>query len=729
MKAKGGHRFAPLLAMELRRLWRGALPWLLAAATLLFLLYGADWQASGLGRYDEFVGWMPLIGGALSALAAWNARREARSGVDDVLLAWPVTSWRVGLARALALGSLTLLLWVETALPLAAHTVLSYASAARVAGVALPLGRALHDAGLIGLSLAASLAGAQALGQVAGAILPGIAALVAVLLFRLGALVLPSVVMGTMQWPWVLALSPDFSFSGWSGYSEGWGYALHRQAFLTHRLLWLGMGLTAILGLALLWRVRRDGPWGRAAGIAATVLVAAVAAALPFVRHEQSRVQAFGQVVAEYGEPVKPGLEHNRGAIQPEDAASAPTPLRYELAVDLTQPPEATIRAALAMEAGPEVQRDTLALTLRRTFQVDSVQVEGRPVPPERIRRQGDLLELALEQPLPLREPVTVTLSYHGRIEDWRLEPYETPAALLQGDLAYLPAGWGWYPVPGRHTLTYELGLSSMVYRAIVDREGPLNDAEPFFDVTVRLPSGVRTLAGFGPQGDGTWRLAEARNRLGLIGGDWWQLERDGIRYAVPFEALGRWQEATADLHRLLLAIADWTGIEPEAVIPSTIPRQRTDELGVLDAAWFAQSFHTSNEADTLVWNLQPWLYGRCMPRYSPTEAWEALPLAARVLEARREAGEEQPLFDLTSLGWRLLEHAEAGIVAEALGAGAAQGSLSEAVQPEGALVDRWAARTPLEVQKAELRQLFTTARQRLLTPADLAFLDEGGAR
>ena len=182
--------------------------------------------------------------------------------------------------------------------------------------MALPLGRALHDAGLIGLSLAASLVGAQALGQVAGAILPGIAALVAVLLFRLGALVLPSVVMGTMQWPWVLALSPDFSFSGWSGYSEGWGYALHRQAFLTHRLLWLGMGLTAILGLALLWRVRRDGPWGRAAGIAATVLVAAVA--LPFVRHGRAACRPW---------PSWPVATVNTGwstkPIRPEDAAYA----------------------------------------------------------------------------------------------------------------------------------------------------------------------------------------------------------------------------------------------------------------------------------------------------------------------------------------------------------------------------------------------------------------------
>jgi len=266
-----------------------------------------------------------------------------------------------------------------------------------------------------------------------------------------------------------------------------------------------------------------------------------------------------------------------------------------------------------------------------------------------------------------------------------------------------------------------------MVYRSIADCEGPLNDAEPFFDVTVRLPSGIRALAGFDHQGDGTWRLAEARNRLGLIGGDWWLLERDGIRYAVPFEALDRWQKATADLHRLLLALADWTGIEPGTVVPSTIPGQRSDELGLLDVAWFAQSFHMPNEAGVLVWNLERRLYQLDSWGYSSTEAWEELPFAARVLESKREAGEEQPLLDLSSVGWRLLQHAKAGIVAEALGAGAAQGLLLETVQPEAVLVDQWAARTPLEAQKVELRRLFTTARQRPLIPADLAFLGEGG--
>ena len=72
--------------------------------------------------------------------------------------------------------------------------------------------------------------------------------------------------------------------------------------------------------------------------------------------------------------------------------------------------------------------------------------------------------------------------------------------------------------------------MGSMVFRALADHCAV--QRAPFFDVTVRHPraSGAGRLC---RQGDGTWRLAEARNRLGLIGGSWWLLERD-LRYAVP---------------------------------------------------------------------------------------------------------------------------------------------------------------------------------------------------
>ncbi len=700
-----------LLGWEMRRLWRTPWPWLLVAATLLPLLFGGDWRAPALGRYDDLLTWMPLIGAALSAVAAWAARREERSGVDEVILAWPVASRQLALARTLALGSVALATWLELALPLLAYTFISYASAAPLAGVAYPLGRALQDGGLIAYGLLASLLAAQAIGQVAGALLPGLAALVGVVIFRAATMIGPGGVMGTLQWPWALAASPEGLFTGWSAYTQGLGLDLHGEFFLTQRLLWLGGSLAIIAGLTLLWRARRDVSPAPRAVVAAAALLLALGSAWPFAAHEQRRAQAFAQALAAYGEPVKPPLRPAVGSeaqapARQEPSAPAARPIRYGLAVDLTRAPEATIQATLELVAGPQAAGAPLVLTLRRAFHLDEVLYQGRPVPAGRARREGDLIRIVPDQAVSADQPFTVSLRYHGRIEDWRLDPYETPVALARQDLVLLPASWGWYPVPGEHRLTWEVGMTSLVYRWLVDRTQPFDDAEPLFDVTVTAPAQVRSLAGFDrgglPSAPPTWRLQARQNRLALVGGAWQTVERGKIRYLVPLEELDTWEAASADLHRLLTATMDWTGIGSLTVIPETLSGQRINECGIVDSSWFGDVYRAPQAAPGLIRGLNMWLYRTC------------------------GIGTWQNSGYTEVLAYEVLAYAERQIVADAFGADTVarlteQGALpsTSAADPQG-VFERWAARTPAATQREQLRALFAAARWRPLTPADL---------
>ena len=87
MQKSGAAPFRTLLAWETRRLWRGVLPWLFVAAVpALFILTG-HWQAPALQRHLELDMYLPLLGLALSAFAAWTAQRDRRTGSDEVVVA------------------------------------------------------------------------------------------------------------------------------------------------------------------------------------------------------------------------------------------------------------------------------------------------------------------------------------------------------------------------------------------------------------------------------------------------------------------------------------------------------------------------------------------------------------------------------------------------------------------------------------------------------------------
>ncbi len=709
--------FRTLLACEARHLWRSVLPWLFVVAVPTLFALSGRWQAPALQRHLPFLVYLSLLSMALSAFVAWRVQRDLCSRAEEIILAWPVSSRRLYLARTVALGSLTLVLWLEVVLPSLAYTALSYATAAQATGVPVPVAAALRDGVLIALSLAASFFGAQATGQLAAALLPGWPGLVALVLYRAFTLGGPSVIASTLQWPYALLISPEFMWNGWAWLSEYLGLGLFGDDFAAHQVFWLLGSLGLLAALACLFRSGRDAPAARSRLSAAAALLAVAASALPFIVLERGYVASHARAVAAYGEAAKPGAQLGDGSdiARTEDpAAVAPRPLRYELDVDLSRPPEAKVEATLEVAPRPEAPCDSVTLTLRRAFEVDEVWLDGEAVP---FTREGDLLRLEPAQPPATDRPFTVRLRYHGRVADWRLDPHEVLAALVAGEFVWLPSTWGWYPVPGEHHLTWESGKASTAPRALADRTMPFNDTEPAFDVTVHTPAGIRFLAGFTQSGEGAWRLQTARNQLTLLGGNWWPRGEGPAYYAVPFEELDTWQAGAEALQPLLAALADWTGIEPLTVAPSPL---RFTSAG--DAAWIMSShlcddiFETAPDRQSLRWPANRWVYEflRTQPRF-------AAPAAE--LHAAHHASPD----DLAALRAYVADQ----VVADAFGPSTSVAPLeailpireaSSAAMPR---VEAWAARTPREAQKETLRRLFHDAQRRALAPADLAFLAE----
>lgn len=706
--------FRALLACEMCQLWRSPLPWLLVLAVpVLFVLVGR-WQAPALERHVQLQQYLALLGTVLGTFAAWTWQRGRRSGADEILLAWPLPSWQVALVRTMALGSLTLVCWLEAALASLAYTALSYATAAQVAGVALPVAQALHDGGLILLSLAASFLGAQALGQVAGALSPGLAALVALILHRALAFAAPRVLLGTMQWPYGLLASPELQWEGSSRLVEGLCTHVYDGIFLTHQAFWAIGSLAILMALVLLWQGRREAwrpRYWAAAGLAAFV---ALAAALPFVALEGGYVASQQQALAAYGGPVKPtpGSGTSSPAVQEEPAAPLPRPVRYGLAVDLSRPPEVDVQATVDL-LGPEAApAETLVFTLRRAFQVDEVRLDGLPVPSERVERVGDLLRIRPAAPIAPGQRSTVALAYHGRVEDWRLDSYEMPAALASRDLIFLPAGWGWYPVPGEQRLTWEIPMTSMVFRALADRTQPFNDAEPDFAVELQAPQMITAVAGFVSDGAGRWRLQGARNQVSLLGGPWWEQQVGNVRFLVPFEELDTWQASSQDLQRLLAAAAEWTGIAPLSVVPSPLSLLNMGDNGLLDAQTFGRIYQPNLDQNRLAWGIRWWCNS-------------LLRQQARRIGDGATAGSEESL-NLQQEVSSLCAYVVSQILSDTLGQQAAQLAVqATGGSPVSPLFEAWVERTPLASQKEALRCLLRAAQVRQLTVDDLAFLQE----
>lgn len=729
-----------MLVYELKRTWRSFLPFsLIAAAVGLYLAapainnsgQGLGFQLPVLVRHAELVGVLPLLGVLVSAYAAWETQRDRRTRTEAIILAWPVPAWQWSLARSLAMGSVAAALFFTLGLLSTLQALLTSAATAGSQGAWLQ--PALTNAGLIAVDLLASLLGSQAIGQLAGSLLPGFGAMAAVILYRMAAFVGPGMIMTTIQWPYPLLASPDLILwnlvDRWLPYSAAFGLAPHEGLFFTHRLFWISGSLCAITALSLLscrWREDQTRLLRPAFG---AMVVLAAATAVPFLAHQHSMVAAQQQALQLFGQPVKPELvvqadshvDTSRTTNTGEEVELL-VPQSYRITADFASPPLASVTAAVTVQAGADLSQ--LEFTLRRTFSVEKVELNNQPVPAGSLRREGDTLIIIPARPVAKGEVITVGFTYSGPVDDWRLDPYENPVAIARRGMLVVPATWGWYPVPGRHILTWEIPMTSLVYRHLEDRVRPFTTAEPLFTVTLRLPQGITAVAGFVPQnksealvspagtpaeGETIWTLSGRRQQVSLLGGDFVQYERDGLEYLVPFANRATLENHTAPLQQLLRAAVAWIGLDAAVVVPYNLPDPQ-----FIDAELFGPASNAGLDKAALLQPLGQWL--RTMHRFG----W------ARSPEVGSAAADYQNLFSSHVIDYVL------GRIAEDSGVG--MGSLSSDAHgdaPTGNELERhfhaWTQKTSREEQKQALRKLFAAARQRALRPEDFQFLAGGG--
>lgn len=672
-----------LLSHELRRTWREPLPWIVMAAApvvwLAALLLGDErnpggWQASALMQHSHLVALLPVLMTLLSVYLVREAQRDRRERMEEIYMGWPVASWEWALARTLALGSVTLAVWAMLAVLQAGYAFYSYASAAEAAG-ALLWDRLLRDTGIIAVDLLASCFGAQATAQVAAELLPGIKSVLALILYRIAALMGPGLLLGSLQWPHALLITPELAVWGvfsWQPYSEAFGLAPYEYLFFAHRLFWIGGSLALLGAMAFFHRNWRDWWAIRSAEWVSAWVALALVTAVPFLAHAQWQSQNSAAVAAAFGQESGQHSDVSRtpgAGLQPlsgEEGETTPVPVRYQIAADLSDAPEG--RFQVAMEVELKKAAEALPLTLRRVFQVTSVSVEGEPVPLEAVQRAGDHLWIPLDEGRAAGDRVSLTLSYSGTVSDWRIRDVPEVSAIARKGMLVMPAIWGWYPVPGTFTLTGEGPLASGVYRAILDRERAFHGGIAQFDVTLVAPEGIRSVAGFQCEdGPGNrWRLDGEQNQVSLLGGDWWSLERDGITYLVPPEYLDTWETATADLHKMLTVMMDWAGPERLMVVPYGSGVANPE---VLEAAFFGPIYQAVPDRASLEEKFAAWM----LLRYP--QPFEVRKYVFQRIQAEA-LGEEVDL-------------------------------LSSEPQGRMAELKSWAEATPIPEQKRQIRQLY----------------------
>lgn len=695
----------PLLTSELRRTWRGPLPWILVAAApavwLASLLLGDErnpggWQASALMQHSRLVAVLPVLMTLLSVYLVREAQRDRRQRTEALSLGWPVASWQWALMRTLALGSVTMAVWLVLTLLQAGYTLCSYASVAGAAGAFL-WGRMLRDIGITAVDLLASCLGAQATAQVAAAFFSGMLGLVLVVLYRMGVLVGPAVVVGTLQWPHILLISPElatWAAPTWRPYSEAFGLAPYEALFFSHRLFWICGSLALLAALVFVYRNRRDRWAVRSPVWACGALAVGALAVLPYVNHVEWQIRNFAAVIAAYGDPGKPTMsldddprKWRRPHLEVGAAADDPVPVWYQIDADLAEAPDGRFQVVMGVEL--KAPATEIPLTLRRLFAIESVAVDGEPVALAAVERDGDHLRVPLGTERAPGDQVVLALSYSGTVAEWRIRDMPEVSAIAREGMLVVPGIWGWYPIPGEFTLAYEVPMTSYVYRQIVDRERTFHRGAVPFEVTLQAPAGIRSVAGFEPLDEpgaagSRWRLEGAHNQVSLLGGDWWSLERDGITYLVPPEYLDTWETATADLHRLLTVMMDWVGPDEVKVVPlvETVADREVVEEGDLRGLYQA-----APERKRLVGSLFWWLR-----MHYPS------------LEAER---------------WYLrgLTEAEAFRVDAELFPLPVEDDVEQALKA-------WAEATPIPEQKRQLRELFQNA---IVSPETDSAAEGGG--
>lgn len=283
----------------------------------------------------------------------------------------------------------------------------------------------------------------------------------------------------------------DFMRSDSGIYEELWGRLL--EGALPERFNLFYAGLAALFVALVVARTcarrRRRAPLVPAA-FALAALVLAGWSATGYV----GQLYAWEAQAVDLATVSRPGSDDLKAA--PVEAIDA-----WEIAVDLTDPASPSFDARFTLRNAGSEPITTAAVTLHR-----DVEISLSTLPYE---RDGDVLRLALPEPLGPGETRDLRLVYGGPISTFVSWFYPMPVSLAftAEDGVRLPLFGGWYPLPGEEPVA-------------PDWAGVLHPPARF-DLSVTLPAGWGVFSNLPASGettfaadDATWAVLYASPRL-----------------------------------------------------------------------------------------------------------------------------------------------------------------------------------------------------------------------
>ncbi|RXZ77848.1 hypothetical protein EBB07_27660 [Paenibacillaceae bacterium] len=240
-------------------------------------------------------------------------------------------------------------------------------------------------------------------------------------------------------------------------YSPSWGFQ-NDVGFWLHRLYYTGLTIV-IFGLLLIRTARKRREklqrklWLPVIGIGCMASVIAIAG---YIGTWQTRNDHFQQELAFYQHaPTQPLMDSDPEQLAIAARFQALIPLAYQIELNLSSNSKLSAQATIDIMNKTEEALDRFPMSLHHGFAVENVEVNGEPATFEWEPYQ-DVLWITPQSIARADTKLQVSLSYSGQVNDWRfiqnyskLNAHWERSAFIDASQLYLPAHYGWYPVPG----------------------------------------------------------------------------------------------------------------------------------------------------------------------------------------------------------------------------------------------------------------------------------------
>lgn len=281
----------------------------------------------------------------------------------------------------------------------------------------------------------------------------------------------------------------------------------------------------------------------------------------------------------------------------------------YDLKVMLEEKHSMKVEATVGLVHNGEVAFDRFPLSLRHTFDIVEIDVNGHAATFEWEPDQ-DVVWVIPSQPILPQSEHALKITYGGKVDDWRYrvaydpeDSYWERRAFIDEDRLFLPGFYGWYPYPGNQRIA-ELARSNLGRGSRTIETYHIEESEPDrlpanFHVVVEADVGMRIMANGelidslieGKRQRVTFQAQRVRG-LSLLGGDMtqWTSAKEQAELAVVLSNQIPPAHAEPLVETMLAHYVKLTEvakhIDSNAYVPAQIYMVRADYPGRMDGAY-----------------------------------------------------------------------------------------------------------------------------------------------